>query len=277
MSLIKFPGLSEWTEVTNAESEMADYVMLGDVNTWYDEAGEGDPLVLLHPGGAGVDARALRPNFDPLAQRFRVYTPERRAHGRTPDVEGPISYEAMAQDTIAFIETVVGGPAHLAGVSDGAVVALHVALARPDLVNRLVLIAGVFHFSGWAPGVLDSAGEPPAFLARLYSELSPDGAEHYPVVVGKLAAMHTTGPTLTTDDLAGVACRTLVMVADDDEVPLEHAVAAYRAISDAELMVVPGTSHGLMVEKPELCNQVIVDFLANDPVALMAPIRRAGT
>jgi pimeloyl-ACP methyl ester carboxylesterase len=256
---------------------MADYVMLEDVNTWYDEAGEGDPLVLLHPGGAGVDARALRPNFGPLARRFRVYTPERRAHGRTPDVAGPITYEAMAQDTIAFIETVVGRPAHLAGVSDGGIVALYVALRRPDLVHRLVLVASVFHFDGWLSHVLDSATEPPAFLERLYSELSPDGPEHYPVVVNKLATMHTSGPTLTTDDLSGVRSRALVMVADDDEVALEHAIAAYRALPDAELMVVPGTSHGLLVEKPDLCNQVIVEFLANDPVTLMAPVRRAAT
>src|SRR6201995_5238169 len=256
---------------------MADYVMLGEVNTWYDEAGAGDPLVLLHPGGAGVDARALGPNVGPLAQPFRVYTPERRAHGRTPDVPGPVTYEAMAQDTIAFIETVVGGPAHLAGVSDGAVVALYMSLARPDLIKRLALIAGVFHFDGWLSQVLDAAAEAPAFLERLYSELSPDGREHSPVVVQKLAAMPPTGPTLTTDDLAGVRSRTLVMVADDDEVPLEHAAAAYRAIPDAELMVVPGTSHGLLVEKPALCNQAIVSFLADDPVSLMAPVRRAGT
>jgi pimeloyl-ACP methyl ester carboxylesterase len=64
-------------------------------------------------------------------------------------------------------------------------------------------------------------------------------------------------------------------VGDDDEVTLEHAVAAYRAIPDAELAVVPGTSHGLLVEKAELCNRLILDFLATDPVPTMAPIRRA--
>jgi pimeloyl-ACP methyl ester carboxylesterase len=256
---------------------MANRVMLGDVDTWYDEAGSGDPLVLLHPGGAGVDARAFGPNLGPLAAHFRAYTPERRAHGRTPDVAGPITYEAMAQDTIAFLEAVVGGRAHLVGYSDGAVVALYVALRRPDLVDRLVLVAGVFHFNGWLAGVLEAATEPPPFLERLYGELSPDGPEHYPLVVEKMAAMHTTGPTLTTDDLGGVRSRTLVMVSDDDEMPLEHAAAMYRAIPDAELMVVPGTSHGLLVEKPELCNDVIVQFLATDPVRPMAPIRRAAT
>ena len=88
--------------------------------------------------------------------------------------------------------------------------------------------------------------------------------------------MHAAEPTLTTDDLGAITSRTLVMVSDDDEVPLEHAAAMYRAIPYAELMVVPGTSHGLLVEKPELCNDVIVQFLATDPVRLMAPIRRGA-
>ncbi|HEX4517977.1 MAG TPA: alpha/beta hydrolase [Gaiellaceae bacterium] len=254
---------------------MGSYVDLGGVRTWYDERGSGEPLVLLHPGGAGVDSRAFGPNLDGLSSRFRTFTPERRAHGRTPDVEGPISFELMAADTIGFLEQVVGGPARILGVSDGAIVGLLVALRRPDLVTRLVFAAGVFHHDGWWPQVIGSDGEPPEFLAASYAELSPDGAPHYRVVVDKLAGMHRIEPTLTTDDLAGIPCRTLVMLGDDDEVVLEHGIALYRALPDAELAVVPGTSHGLLVEKPELCNTMILDFLANDPVPTFAPIRRA--
>ena len=69
---------------------MAQYVQTGPVRTWYDEHGDGDPLVLLH--GALVDARWFEPNLAPLAERFRVYTPERRGHGHTADVEGPITH-----------------------------------------------------------------------------------------------------------------------------------------------------------------------------------------
>lgn len=254
---------------------MADYTVLEGVRTWYDEHGDGDPLVLLHPGGAGVSSRAFGPNLDALAARFRVYTPERRGHGRTPDVDGPITYDAMAQDTVAFLERVVGGPAHVVGCSDGATVGLLVALRRPDLVRRLVLATGVFHHEGWLPQAIDPTIEPPEFLERSYAELSPDGPEHYRVVVDKLARMHVEEPTLSAADLHAVEHRTLVMVADDDEVRLEHAVAMYRGLADAELMVVPGTSHGLLVEKPALCNQVIVDFLTSDPVPTLAPIRRA--
>lgn len=253
---------------------MADWVLLDGVRTWYEEYGEGDPLVLLHPGGAGVDARAFGPNVGPLAAHFRVYTPERRAHGHTPDVAGPITFDAMASDTIAFIETVVGRRTHVVGNSDGAIVGLLVALRRPDLIDRLVLVAGVFHFNGWLPQVIDPSNEPPAFLARLYEEVSPDPAGHYQVVVDKLARMHREEPTLDADDLSELRSRTLVMVGDDDEVRLEHAFAMYRGIPDAELMVVPGTSHGLLVEKPELCNDIIRGFLVEDPVPTMAPIRR---
>ena len=166
-------------------------------------------------------------------------------------------------------------PAHLVGCSDGAVVALLVALMRPELVRKLVFIAGVFHHDGWAPGVIDPDQAPPEFLARLYAELSPDGPDHYPVVVAKLAEMHAREPTLTQRDLNGVRSRTLVMLGDDDEVTLEHAVALYRGLPDAELAVIPGTSHGLLVEKPALCNTIMLEFLTNEPVRMLAPIRRA--
>jgi pimeloyl-ACP methyl ester carboxylesterase len=251
------------------------YEELGGVRTWYDEHGEGEPAVLLHPGGA--DARAWAPNLDALAARFRVFTPERRGHGRTPDVDGPITYELMAQDAIAFLERVVGGPAHLVGCSAGAGVALLVALRRPDLARRVVLISGVFHRDGWLPDAIDPDASPPEVLARGYAELSPDGPDHFPVVNGKLARLNWEEPTLARSELSAVASQTLVMVGDDDEVKLEHAIAMYRGIPDAELAVVPGTSHGLLHEKPALCNRIIVDFLTTDPVPTIAPVRRAST
>jgi pimeloyl-ACP methyl ester carboxylesterase len=252
---------------------MAQYVELGGLTTWYDDPGAGEPVVMLHPGGA--DARAFGPNLAELAARFHVYTPERRGHGRTPDVDGPITYELMAQDTIRFLESVVRRPAHLVGMSDGAIVALLVCLRRPDLATRLVFVAGVFHRDGWASGVLDADDDPPAFFVDSYSEVSPDGLAHYPIVAAKLARMHAEGPSLTRENLGRLATRTLVMVGDDDQVRLEHAIQMYGAVPDCELAIVPGTSHGLLVEKPELCNRIILDYLSNEPVATLAPIRRA--
>jgi pimeloyl-ACP methyl ester carboxylesterase len=66
-----------------------------------------------------------------------------------------------------------------------------------------------------------------------------------------------------------------VMYADDDLMTLAHAVAMYDALPNAELAIVPGTSHFLTQEKPHLVNALLVDFLTNDPVPVVAPIRRA--
>jgi len=249
--------------------------MTGQLSTsgmWYAEFGSGEPLVLLHPGGAGIDSRALTPQVEEFANRFHVYTPEQRGHGRTPDAAGPLSFEQMAADTAGFIDEVIGQPVRLLGVSDGATVGVTLALRRPDLVQRLVLAAGVFHRDGWNDTVLD--GDPPDFLEQSYAELSPDGPEHYQTVVAKLAALHADEPSFTAADLGRIGCRTLVLVADDDEVRLEHAISTYRAIPRAELAVVPDTSHGVMVEKPVLCNEIIDTFLTADPIVTYAPIRR---
>jgi len=253
---------------------MAQYVQLGDVRTWYDEHGDGDPLVLLH--GGLVDARSFAPNLAPLAEHFHVYTPERRGHGHTPDVDGPITYQLMADDTIAFLDTVVGEPADLVGHSDGALVAMLVAIQRPELVNRLVMMSGGFDKSGEAaPDTEFDVDQVVPFLGPAYGEVSPDGEAHFPVVVGKIGEMFKNEPHVDTAELGRIASRSLVMFADDDLMTLGHAVEMFDALPNAELAVVPGTSHFLTQEKPHLVNAIVLDFLTNEPVATVAPIRRA--
>lgn len=253
---------------------MAEYVQLGAVRTWYDEHGEGGPLVLLH--GGLVDSRFFDANLPALAEHFHVYTPERRGHGHTPDVEGPISYQVMADDTIAFLKTVLNRPADLVGHSDGAMVAMLVAMQRPELVNRLVLISGGFNKSGEAGPEME--WDVPAitqFLGPAYGEVSPDGEEHFPVVAAKIGAMAAKEPDLQASELSAITARTLIMFADDDLVTLAHSVEMYDNIKNSEFAVVPGTSHFLVQEKPGLVNQIVLDFLTHEPVTTVAPIRRA--
>jgi len=253
---------------------MATYVQTGAVSTWYDERGDGDPLVLLH--GGLLDARFFEPNVGPLAERFHVYLPERRGQGHTADVDGPITYRLMADDTIAFLEAVVGGPADLVGHSDGAFVAMLVAILRPDLVRRLVMISGGFDKSGEAiPDMGFDVDQVVGFLGKSYGEVSPDGEAHFPVVVAKIAELVKNEPHLDIAELGGISARSLVMFADDDVMTLEHAVRMFDALPNAELAVVPGTSHFLTQEKPHLVNAIVLDFLTNDPVPTVAPVRRA--
>jgi pimeloyl-ACP methyl ester carboxylesterase len=251
---------------------VTDYIEVNGVRTWYDERGGGEPLVLLHGGFS--DAREFTGNLDTLAERFRIFTPDRRGHGHTPDVAGPITLDLMVEDMIAFIGKAVGEPVHLVGYSIGATVALLIALRRPDLVRGLVLISGGFHHSGWifTPA---AGGEMPERVVAAYAEVSPDGRDHFPVVAAKIVEAAVADPlSLTEAELAGIAARTLVMAGDDDIVHLEHTLALYRAVHGSELAVVPGTSHLLLHEKPDLCARLVTDFLTKDPVLTFIPIRR---
>ncbi len=234
-----------------------------DIPTWWDAHGDGEPLVLLHPGGA--DSRAWDDNVPGLAERHRVLRYDRRGQGRTPDAGGPITFDAMTDDAIAFLEGVVGGPAALMGHSIGAPLTLLVAQRRPDLVRAIVFSEGVFHFDGWKPGVLDPL---PAdvldFLGGLYGEVSPHGREHWASVWARLDHEHHRAPALTTDDLAQIATPALLMFADGgSEVRLEHLHDMHQAMPNAQLAIVPGTGHGLPADKPDLFNRMAIDFLAD--------------
>jgi pimeloyl-ACP methyl ester carboxylesterase len=252
---------------------MGAYAEVNHIRTWYDERGSGEPLVLLHGGFS--DSRDFAGNLDTLADRFRLFLPERRAHGHTPDVDGEITNELMAEDTIAFIDEIVGEPAHVVGYSDGATLATLAAVRRSDLIRRLVLVSGGFHPRGWIL-LPDADAEMPPQIVEAYGEVSPDGVEHFPVVAAKLARAAAEDPGLPASALAGISSRTLVMAADDDLVRLEHTIALYRGIPDSELAVIPGTSHPLLLEKPQLCLRVVTEFLTSDPVPTMVPIRRAS-
>jgi pimeloyl-ACP methyl ester carboxylesterase len=194
----------------------------------------------------------------------------------TPDVEGPISADVMAEDTIRFLETVVGRPVPLVGYSAGAMVALWTAVRRPDLVSRLVLISGAFDGDGMI--LRPVAGVPmPAPLVAAYGAVSPDGVDHFPVIVAKIASAAAEAQGLAPDALGGVSCQTLVVAADDDLVTLEHTLALYRGLQHAQLAIVPGTSHLLLHEKPAFCANLVLDFLTSDPAPTLMPIRRART
>jgi pimeloyl-ACP methyl ester carboxylesterase len=252
---------------TTEQPRMRDgeYVDAGGIRTYYEVAGSGEPLILLH--GGMCSAETLDGQARVLAEHYRVYVPERRAHGRTPDVDGPITYEIMATDTIAFMESVGIESAHLVGWSDGAMVAVLVALRRPELVRRLVLIGQAVNLEHLRPDVKAmmeglTVEVLPPMLRQLYAAASPDGPEHFDVVFDKLAELWRSDPGIDFAQLERVTAPTLVLLGDRDMVSLEHAAAMQRALPVAQLGVVPGATHGLPMEKPQLTNRLVLDFLA---------------
>jgi pimeloyl-ACP methyl ester carboxylesterase len=258
-------------------TQVGRYAELSTGRVWYDEHGHGEPLVLLH--GGAVDSRFFEQNVGALAQQFRVITTDLWGHGRTGDREGPFSLESFANDVGELIERVVGGPAHLLGHSIGSAVALTLAMRRPELVVKLVQASSGFsheaEITTEGMGIDQMVEGTVAFLGARYGEVSPDGEDHFPVVVRKDFELSAREPAFTAREIGTLKHRTLVMVADDDVVTLDHSLEFYRALPNGELAVVPGTSHFLLQEKPALCNTLILDFLTNDPVPTVAPMRRA--
>jgi pimeloyl-ACP methyl ester carboxylesterase len=171
--------------------DVGEYVTAGGVRTYYEIYGEGESLVLLHGGLATAESWAMQ--VPALGERYRVYAPERRGHGRTPDVAGPITYEMMAADTAAFLDAAGIRATHLVGWSDGAVVGMLIALRRLELVRKLVVIGQYFNADGKVPEfreLIDYWGSnPPEWLHEVYDRVSPDGPEHFPVVLEKIMRM----------------------------------------------------------------------------------------
>jgi pimeloyl-ACP methyl ester carboxylesterase len=255
------------------------YIDAGGLHTYYEVRGEGEPVVFLHGGLCTVET--LLPVTPTLAEHYQVYTPERRGHGRTPDVDGPITYGNMAADTIALLDALGLRSVRLLGLSDGGNVAMLVALARPDLVGKLVVIGAAAHRDGYTTEQIELfeawRGRPsPAIMAgfkQMYGAVSPHGPEHFEVIFAKLGESWAHEPDLSLGDLGRVAAPTLILLGDDDVLTVEHAAAMVRALPDAQLAVVPGTSHAVVMEKPEVVNRLLLDFLATEQVPRMMSLR----
>jgi pimeloyl-ACP methyl ester carboxylesterase len=243
-----------------------DYVDVNGLKTYYEVHGAGPPLLLLH-GGFG-NAPSMAPIARRLAPRFRVYVPERRGHGHTPDI-GAITYEAMAEDTAGFVTALGIERAHMVGYSDGAIICFYLGIRYPDRVEKLVPISGNFHWKGLserARAVFEKS-TPEAFaqvlgdLVSHYNDVSPDGAEHFPVVFAKLQRLFLSEPNLTMEDLTSIKVPTLVVAADRDLMTLDHTIDLHRAISGSQLCIIPGANHNLVFDRTDEICAAILNFL----------------
>ena len=235
---------------------------------------KGSVVVLLH--GAMSSSASMMKSIGPLLERdFAVAAFDRRGHGRTGDTDAPFSYDDMANETIAFLE-LLGRRAHLIGHSDGGNVALFVAMRRPDLVKRVVVIGANYHHDGLMPlPRFDTDSDEFEQWAQRYAALSPDGPEHARAVAEKTEALIDDQPTLTLDDLATISVPVLVMAGDDDVATLSHTCSLYEAIPEAQLAIVPGTSHAVLKERTKESARIIRHFLRSDlPPVTEAPVRR---
>lgn len=237
------------------------YLSLRGVASYHEVAGDGAPVVLLHGGGCSLEE--LRPVATELSGPYRVHAAERPGHGRTPDRDGGYAYADAVADTLAYLDAVGLTDAHLVGFSDGAITGLLLARDHPDRVRSLVSIAANLDPGGFVSDGFERAM--PLDLARdiekRNAELSPGGAALVAHVEEKLRAMWEVEPDIAAESLGAITAPTLVMAGQHDLVALEHTALIARSVPDAQLCIVPGASHLLIVERPAFVGYVVRGFL----------------
>ncbi|MGC4806144.1 alpha/beta fold hydrolase [Micromonospora sp. DT233] len=240
------------------------YLRIGDVDLYSEVAGTGDPVLLLHGGFCSLEA--MRAPSDALVPDHRVYAFERPGHGRSADIDGEYGYARGVADTLAYLDAVGLESAHVVGYSDGAIIGLLLALDHPARVRSLTAISANLDpsvFTGSAAPVLDTLVRQPRpdVERRQYERLSPDGAAHADVVLAKLVRLWRSEPHIDPADLARIAVPVLVMSGDRDTIPPGHSLLIAASIPGAQLCIVPGTTHHLVAERPELVGALIRAFV----------------
>jgi pimeloyl-ACP methyl ester carboxylesterase len=241
---------------------MEGYVDILGHPTWIrDDQGAGTPLLMLH-GGLLNSATSWGEVPELLEPDFRLIMFDRRGHGRTADTDDAFHYAAMADETAAVIETLDLAPVNIVGYSDGSVVLLHLALQRPELIAAMVLLSCAYRADVMAPSVFEGlrglAGDDNE-VAQGYAAASPDPA-HWSVVLEKTIVMNHAEPAFEPDALAAIDTPTLVMASDDEFWPTTHTAALYDALPEAQLAIIPNTSHLLVFEQPSQVAQHIRAF-----------------
>ncbi|WP_433348976.1 alpha/beta fold hydrolase [Micromonospora sp. CA-111912] len=240
------------------------YLRIGDVDLYSEVAGEGDPVLLLHGGFCSLES--MRAQSDALVPDHRVFAFERPGHGRSADIDGEYGYARGVADTLAYLDAVGLESAHIVGYSDGAIIGLLLALDHPARVRSLTAISANLDpsaFTDSAAPVLDALGEEqkPDVEQMHYERLSPDGPEHADVVLAKLFRLWRSEPHIAPEALARIAAPVLVMSGDRDTIPPGHSLLIAASIPGAQLCIVPGTTHGLVAERPELVGALIRAFV----------------
>lgn len=237
------------------------YVEHDGARIWYSTYGSGAPVILLH-GGLGHSGNWGHQVPALVDSGYCAVVIDSRGHGRSTRDLRPFKYELMASDVLAVIDALQLGRACVVGWSDGACIALILAMKAPDR------IAGVFFFGC----NMDPSGtkeiEPSPILDRCigrhakdYAELSatPDQFKAFVEAVGQ---MMKTEPNYSADDLARIDLPVAIAQSEHDEfIKREHAEYLARSIPAAELIILPGVSHFAPLQRPAQFNSVMLAFL----------------
>src|SRR4051812_20946343 len=244
------------TPASEAEVQTG-YAPVNGLQMYYEVHGQGRPLVLLH--GAYMFTGAMEPILSELAKTHQVIAFDFQGHGRTADIDRPITYENLADDTAALMDYLGVEQADVFGFSMGASTGLRLTLRHPEKVRKLVAASGQYRLDGMYPEVVSMIAQitPEVFIQSpfydAYAAIAPDPSQ-FPQLVEKLKTLDAVAFAWPEDEIAAIAQPVVLIYGDADVIRLEHAVALFRLLGGgvpgdltglpkSQLAILPGTTH----------------------------------
>ena len=234
------------------------------------------PLVLLH--GAYMHIGAMEPLLSELARTHQVIATDFQGHGRTADIDRPITYENLADDVAALMDYLEIDQADVVGYSMGANTGLLLTIRHPEKVRKLVSASGQYRLDGMYPEVLSTIAQidPGAMMQtpwyQTYADVAPQ-PEQFPQVVEKLKTLDAVEFAWPEEDLRGIAQPVQLIYGDSDVFQLDHMVALFRLLGGgvpgdltglpkSQLAILPGTTHITVMTRIPWLMPMIEEFLA---------------
>lgn len=224
------------------------YIDLDNTKIYYEEYGSGEPLILLHGNNGSIEDFYQQIPF--FAKYFRVIAIDTRGQGRSTDLTtNNYTYELFANDLYKIIQQLHLTKVNLVGWSDGGNTALIFNTQHPELINKIVTIGAVLN----PEGVKEE-------LTASFKTLIETPSETTNL---RLMQLMLNEPNITKPDLKKIENRVLVIAGEQDEVKESHTKEIQKSILNAELLIVPHSTHYVPFEQPKKLNDAILKFLKN--------------
>ena len=240
---------------------------------------EGTPPLVMLPGGLSTIDLQFAAVLPALAQGRQVIAAEVQAHGHTADIDRPLRFEDMADDIAGLLDHLGIPQADAFGYSLGGGVLTQLAIRRPELVRKLVLMSTAFARSGWVPEALNGMAAMNAEVAELmkatplyeaYARVAPR-VEDWPVLVTKVSELMSHDYDWSTG-VQALPHPTQIVIGDGDSIIIEHAVEFFRLrgggvpgdfgpLPTSELAILPHTAHSAITFRADLLLPIIPAFL----------------
>jgi len=215
-------------------------VKINNININYEVYGHGDPIILLH--GNGENHEIFDKLIEKLKHNYTVYALDSRCHGKSEDTPS-ISYNLMADDTIAFIKELHIQSPIFYGFSDGGIVGLLIAIKEPDLLSNLI-ISG----ANITPDAF-------TFFSTFLTKIC------YFFTRNKLVKMMIDEPNISLEDLHKITVPTHVIAGEKDAIRLEHTQLIADNIANSTIEIVRGESHGSYIVHSDKIFEIIRRYL----------------